>query len=161
MLWHPNCTQCSRWGCSSQSREGQPLPSPGDSAGPDAAPGTVGPSGCRGTLLSQMQLAANQNHQIPSHRPAVQPVPQPVRRARAAPSHMQNLALALLHAHGEHPLIHSDLGARPLCPRGSPPILASPTNSLNNVKIFIGVINKNIKETWSERGALRNPTSCS
>jgi len=44
-----------------QSRAGKPLPSPTDSAEPDAPEGAVDPLGCQGTLLVQIQLAANQN----------------------------------------------------------------------------------------------------
>lgn len=41
-----------------------PFPCLAGSAGPGALPSMVGPSGCQGTLLAQIQCAANQSPQI-------------------------------------------------------------------------------------------------
>ena len=65
MLWHPNCTQCWRWGRTAQSRVGQP-PLIGGSASPGAPQVIAGPLGCHGTLLAHVPLAIRQNTQISS-----------------------------------------------------------------------------------------------
>lgn len=66
--------QCSKWGHTVQSRVQQSLLSPGSSAGPDASQGTLGPSGCQGSLLAHVQLAFSQKPQIPFCRTALQPL---------------------------------------------------------------------------------------
>jgi len=97
--------QCSRWGCTAQSRAGQLLPSPG-SAGPEALQGKVGPSGFQSALLTQIQFVTNQNTQIPFCGAALQPLtPQSVHRASATPFLVQNPQFAPLYADGDHPWI--------------------------------------------------------
>lgn len=66
------------------------------SAGPDTPQCMVGPSSCQGTLPTQIQVATNQNVQVPFCWTALQLLaPHTV---RAVPFQVQNPALALLHA---------------------------------------------------------------
>jgi len=79
--------------------------------------GTVGPSGCQGTLPAQIQVVTKLNTQISLWGCSPDPRPQSVHIAGSSPSQVQNPAPALLHADGDHPQICPDLGARPLCPQ--------------------------------------------
>lgn len=84
-----NCTQCSKWGHTSAEQ---------NRAGPDAPQGTVGPFGCQGTLLTPVQIAINQNTQIPFQGAALQSLLHKfVRIARVALTQggVQNPALLL------------------------------------------------------------------
>ena len=73
-----------------------PFPMSGVSAGPDAALDTVCPSGCQGLLPTQIQLAVYQIPQIPSRRPAVQPlIAQSVHRS-SSPHHSRSRIQSLL-----------------------------------------------------------------
>lgn len=92
----------------SADQRGQPLPSPGGSAGPDAHRGTVGPFGCQGTQLTHIQFVVNQDPQIPVHRAALQPlIPQSVQKFRVALVQVLNPALPLVkfHAVGDCPAL--------------------------------------------------------
>ena len=51
-----------------------PFPRPAGSAVPDAPQDMVGPPGCQGTLLTHIQLAVDQNPQIPFLSAAFQPL---------------------------------------------------------------------------------------
>lgn len=74
--WHPDCTQCCRWGHAAQSRGDNPL------LGPLAVLGLLPPRynwsfWLQGTLLAPIQLSIRQNPQTSFHRDALQPlVPQ-------------------------------------------------------------------------------------
>ena len=90
----------------------RPLPSP-SRAGPDTSQGTVGPSAGSDSSCHHQPEHPDPFLQGPS------PAPHPVHAARAAPSQLQNSALTLLHAGGDHPQIWPDLTARPLYPQGT------------------------------------------
>ena len=84
-----NCTQCLKRGHTSAEQ---------NSTGPDAPHGTVGPFGCQGTLMTPVQIAINQNTQIPFQGAALQSLLHKfVHTARVALSQggVQNTALAL------------------------------------------------------------------
>ena len=67
-----------------------PPPPSGGSAALDASQSTVGPFGCQGTLLTQIQLAISQNTQIPFFRTALPPL------VSQSSSQVQNSVLALV-----------------------------------------------------------------
>lgn len=91
-----------------QSRAGQPLPSPGGRAWPDALQGMVGPFGFQGTLLAHVQPPLNQNSQTPFSMGLLSLQP-PVLYIEVALSQMQNPALALvkLHVVADYPDLQS------------------------------------------------------
>jgi len=66
--------QCWRWGHTAKSKADNLFLLSVGSAGPDAPQGTLGPSGCQGSLLAHVQLAFSQKPQIPFCRTALQPL---------------------------------------------------------------------------------------
>ena len=71
-----------------------PSSRPAGSAGLDAPHGTVGPLGCQGTLLAQIQLSISQSPLITFRGATLQPfVPQSVHRSRVVLSQVQLLLL--------------------------------------------------------------------
>ena len=89
---------CSAGGEAAQHRAGKnnPFPHLAVSAGPG-----VDPMSCQGTLLTHIQLAVNQNSQIPFCGIALQfLIPQSVHTTRAAPSYVQNSAHGLVELYG-------------------------------------------------------------
>lgn len=90
-------TQCWRRGRTAQSRVGQSSPLPISSAGSGAPQGTVGPLGCQGALLVQVQLAVSQNTYTSYLWVSLQsPTPQSVHISRAGQSQDENLAFAFI-----------------------------------------------------------------
>ncbi|RMC12967.1 hypothetical protein DUI87_10494 [Hirundo rustica rustica] len=66
---------------------------------PDVPQDRVGPPGCQGTM-TRVQLATDQDLQIPFHGTALQHlIPQSVRTSRVVPPQVQNLTLSLVDLH--------------------------------------------------------------
>lgn len=93
-----SCTQHLRWGHITQSGAGQPCSLTDGSAEPDASQGMVGPFGCHGTMLTNIQLPINQNLQIPFCGAALRPLtPQSVHIASVAKWDIESDALVGIH----------------------------------------------------------------
>lgn len=90
-----SCTQCSRC-CRTVQRGDNSSPCLVAVLGQDM----VGLLGCQGTLLAHIQLAINQNPQVPFHRAVLQPlISQDVVISKTASSQVQNPRLALIKLH--------------------------------------------------------------
>ena len=86
--------------------------------------------------------------------------PHSVRTARAAASQVQNAALALLRADGDHPHISPHLAARPLNPQGSQHSSQLHSNhklTSYNGHILTGTNRESITEKWPSNGPRRIP----
>ena len=91
----PNCTQCRRWGCITQSRTTSPL-----TWWQRGAPGYSWSFGLSGHTPDKHSLAVNRNPKVPFHGATLQPfIPQTVQIPRVALSQVRNPALAHVKFH--------------------------------------------------------------
>lgn len=160
------CTQCSRWDCTKAEQDNLFLHLAG-SARPDAPQGMAGPFERQCTRLAHIQLAINQNSQIPFHSDDLQfLVSQPVLTSRITSSQVGWMDgcpesgicslnfVKLICALPGPALIYKGFSVRPLYLKEA----SAPSNLISSANLLrvhltpfdscVQIISENTKENW-------------